>query len=314
MTQRRYLLDGMHPFLQLLFLASITLIASASFTLLGMYLVRPLFGVTAIDTLTQSAIDNPESIASNAAEVNALKFLQFMASFGTFIIPTLMFAFAKFPGGDFLRLNVRTPFLFAFLGILILVSSTPFIDFTYEVNQMLKFPSFMSGMEKQIQDAENASDQLTLLFLKTPRKADLGINLLVLAIIPAIGEELMFRGCIQQLMKEWTKKIHVAVWVSAAIFSFVHFEFYGFLPRLLLGALLGYLFVWSGSLWIPIIAHAFNNGAQVVLAYLHEHHIIQFDVTSDNPLPVYLTIVATILCAAFIYAFRKLESRKRFIY
>jgi len=306
----------MHPFFQLILLASISLVFSVAFTMLGMYLVRPLFGVTAIDTLTQAAMDNPNSIAGNANEVNALKFLQLMASIGTFLLPPILFGWMKFPQGDFLRLKVSTPFIFVILGILIITASAPFMDFVYSLNQAMRLPSFMSDLEQQIQKLEEQTDQFTQLFLRAPRPADLGINLIVMAIVPAIGEELMFRGCIQQVIREWTKNSHWAVWITAAIFSFIHFQFYGFVPRFLLGALLGYLFVWSGSLWITIIGHAFYNAAQIVLAYLQEHgYITNFDiVNSPNPWPSPVILIATVLCVALIYGYRLLVMKKRFIY
>jgi len=313
-NRRPYLMDNMHPMMQLLLLTMLCFLFLSAFFFLSMYLVRPFFGITTIDVVAQNAITNPDAVGMNANQVNALKFLQFMQTVGAFLIPALVFAKLKFPDGDFLRLNSKTTFIFVLLGILILVTSTLFIDFTYYLNQQLKLPSFFSGLEKNISDAENADDQLTLLFLKTPRPTDLWINLIVIAIITALGEELLFRGCIQQLLREWTKNIHWAIWLTAGIFSFIHFQFYGFVPRMLLGALLGYLFVWSGSLWVPIIAHAFNNGAQIVLSYLHEHGKIQYDITSDQLEPVAVTIIATVLCIGLLWLYRRMVIERRFIY
>jgi hypothetical protein len=314
MTQRRFLLDGMHPFVQLILLSSFVLISSVTFTLLAMYLVRPLFGVTALDTLTQAAITNPASLSANRNEVNALKFVQLMASLGTFLFPPLLFARIKFPGGDFLRMKVSTPMIFALLGVLVLFASAPLIDWIYRLNQSMELPAAMAELEKNIRESEEAAKKFTELFLQAPGLTDLLFNLLVIAIVPAIGEELMFRGAVQQVLKEWTKNIHVAIWVSAAIFSFVHFQFYGFVPRLMLGAVLGYVFAWSGSIWVPMIAHAVYNGTQVTLAYLYEHKYVQFDVTADTPLPVSITVAASIVGVVLLYTFRNLVNRRRFIY
>jgi hypothetical protein len=117
-------------------------------------------------------------------------------------------------------------------------------------------------------------------------------------------------------MKEWTKNSHWAVWITAAIFSFIHFQFYGFVPRFLLGALLGYLFVWSGSLLITIIGHAFYNAAQIVLVYLQEHgYIANFDIiNTSNPWPSSVILISTLLCVGLIYGYRQLVMKKRFIY
>jgi hypothetical protein len=91
-------------------------------------------------------------------------------------------------------------------------------------------------------------------------------------------------------------------------------DVYGFLPRFLLGVLLGYLFVWTGSLWVPIVAHAFNNGAQVLLVYLHEHGMIDYDIRDESQLPAYVVIIFSVLCIGFIYALRKLVLRRSFIW
>ena len=93
------------------------------------------------------------------------------------------------------------------------------------------------------------------------------VNILIIAVIPALGEELLFRGVIQQLFLKWNGKVHLSIWLTAFIFSAVHMQFLGFFPRLILGAVLGYMLVWSGSLWLPIIAHFTNNAFAVVVTY-----------------------------------------------
>ena len=102
-------------------------------------------------------------------------------------------------------------------------------------------------------------------------------NLVVIALIPAIGEELTFRGVLQQFLTKRCKNAHVAVWLSAFIFSFIHFQFYGFLPRMFLGLLLGYMFYYSGSLWTSILMHFVNNGVAVVVAFLDYKGLIDVD-------------------------------------
>jgi len=314
MMERRYLMDDLHPLLQLLLLGSMAVVSTLVFSWLGMYLVRPLFGITRIDEVLQGAIDHPAAVAMNANQINALKFLQFMGSVGAFFLPTIAFAKMKFPDGDFLKLNARSPVLYLILGVLIIFSASPFIDVSYFINQKLTLPSAFSDLEQWMKDSENSGQQLQLAFIQTPRPADLWINLIVMAMLPAIGEELMFRGCVQQVMREWTKNVHVAVWSAAFIFSFIHFEFYGFVPRMLLGGLLGYLFVWSGTLWVPIIAHALYNGIQIVLAYLHDHKMIQFDITAQQLLPVPEIILASFICIALLLLFKRMVDKHRFIY
>jgi membrane protease YdiL (CAAX protease family) len=115
---------------------------------------------------------------------------------------------------------------------------------------------------------EEEAAKLTETFLKMPTIGSFLFNIFMIALLPAIGEEFMFRGLLQRLLKEWLGNIHLAIFISAFLFSALHMQFYGFFPRMLLGIMFGYLFYWSGSLWVPICAHFINNGSAVIFSYL----------------------------------------------
>jgi membrane protease YdiL (CAAX protease family) len=128
-------------------------------------------------------------------------------------------------------------------------------------------PDFLAPLEAWMREAENAATALQERFLSGTSYLDLFVNIVVMAITPAICEELLFRGVIQNQLEKWFKNAHIAVWVAAIIFSAIHFQFYGFFPRMILGAALGYLLVYGKSLWLPIVAHALNNFMAVVVAW-----------------------------------------------
>lgn len=290
------------------------LIFSSVLTLLGMYLVRPLFGITTLDKVMQAAIEQPLMVAENANHINALKLVQLLASLGMFLIPALIFAYLKFPQGDYLYLSARPWWLFAVVGTLVLFTAVPAVGWLYELNKKLELPPSWATLQEAIDAAAHTNEQLTIAFLATPRPPDLLINLIVIALIPAIGEELLFRGCLFQLLLEWFRKGHVAVWLSAAVFSLVHGDVYAFLPRLVLGGLLAYLFLWTNNLWVPIIAHALYNGVQVLLAFLHDHGWLAYDVRSQEPFSWPAVAVSTALFAALLYALYRLVLERKFIY
>ena len=125
--------------------------------------------------------------------------------------------------------------------------------------------------------SEEQAAALTEAFLKMSTPGELIFNLFMIALIPAIGEELLFRGIVQNIFSRWLKNNHAAVWFTAILFSAMHMQFYGFIPRLMLGAMLGYLLVWSGNLWWPIIAHFVNNAAAVIFSYLFQNKFIDLD-------------------------------------
>ncbi|MDZ7777205.1 MAG: CPBP family intramembrane glutamic endopeptidase [Bacteroidales bacterium] len=105
----------------------------------------------------------------------------------------------------------------------------------------------------------------------------LAANLLLIAVIPAIGEELFFRGVLQKVFTDWFSNAHAGIIITSVLFSALHMQFFGFLPRFVLGVLFGYYFYWSRSLWLPIFAHFINNGAAVVVAFLAARGSVDVD-------------------------------------
>ncbi|MEM7382956.1 MAG: CPBP family intramembrane glutamic endopeptidase [Bacteroidota bacterium] len=139
-------------------------------------------------------------------------------------------------------------------------------DVCTQWNMALKLPAFLADFEQWAHQQEAEIQRLTALLATCYSTADFLKGLLVLALLPAVGEELLFRGMVQGLFRSITKNIHVAICLSAFIFSAVHLQFYGLVPRFLLGVLLGYLYAWTQDLAFPIAAHFFNN-AFVLLVY-----------------------------------------------
>ena len=184
------------------------------------------------------------------------------------------------------------------IGIVLMFSSLPLTNLLGERNEKVNFGEFLESFLKLLEDT--AAD-LTQRMLEVDTIGGLLFNLLVIALIPAIGEELTFRGVLQQAL---TKRcnVHVAVWLSAFIFSFIHFQFYGFLPRLFLGLVLGYLFYYSGSLWSTIIMHFVNNGTVVVVAFLNHKGITDVDIEHfGSTSNVFLLIASLIVTVGLIW-------------
>jgi uncharacterized protein len=146
------------------------------------------------------------------------------------------------------------------LGVFWLIVSMAFIQYSYQINKAIPLPNWMMANEDNVKKTME-----TLFSLKG--FAGAFVNTLLIGVMPAISEELLFRGVIQRQLGRLLNNDHAQVWITAAIFSAIHFQFQGFLPRMILGALLGYMLVWSRSLWVPVIVHGFNNGMQVIALY-----------------------------------------------
>ncbi|MBK8722812.1 MAG: CPBP family intramembrane metalloprotease [Saprospiraceae bacterium] len=142
---------------------------------------------------------------------------------------------------------------------------------------------------------EDSTNEIVINLLGTPDIGLLFLNLLVMAILPALGEELVFRGVVQPNLIKMVSNYHIAIWITAFIFSAIHMQFQGFLPRMVLGALLGYLSFWSKNLWFPIIAHFFNNAIQVVAFFIVKKNNLEIDLNNNFEFPIYILIISLIL-------------------
>lgn len=148
-----------------------------------------------------------------------------------------------------------------------IVSAMPAINLLVYINEQISLPAFLAPMEAWMQQMEENAAVLTERFLQVDNGWGLLFNLFVMALLPALGEELTFRGILLNGLNRH-QQLHLAIWVVAVLFSAMHMQFYGFIPRMLLGAYFGYLVVWSGSLWLPVLAHLTNNAMAVIGNYV----------------------------------------------
>ncbi|RUT78320.1 CPBP family intramembrane glutamic endopeptidase [Ancylomarina longa] len=208
------------------------------------------------------------NILSDAANISALKFYQAIYSTGMFIIPPFILAYLVHNNVfGFLFLNHKTPFLTFVVASVTIIVALPMINFLAEINSHLQLPDFLSGAESWMRTSEDQAKTITEKFLVMNSPLDLLLNLLLIAVIPALGEELLFRGVLQKIFTNMTNNIHWGIVITAFLFAALHMQFFGLLPRMAMGILFGYLLIWTKSLWVPIVAHLMNNGLAVLSAY-----------------------------------------------
>ena len=148
-----------------------------------------------------------------------------------------------------------------------MVAAIPLSDWLIYQNNLMRLPESLSSLEQWMRTAEEKAAYMTNLFLQMDSFSDYMINIGIIGLAAALGEELLMRGVLQPIFIKATKNSHVGIWITAFVFSFIHLQFYGFFARLFMGAILGYLFYFSKNLWIPIIVHFFNNAAAVSYVY-----------------------------------------------
>lgn len=221
-----------------------------------------------------------------------------------FIAPSVVAAriIAKSPG-KMLRLN-RAPSLRAVAGILItFLIVYPALNQIIYWNANIQFPAALEALGAQLKAMEESAQKVTSEMLSTGSLGGLFVNLLIVAILTAFGEELFFRGTLQTTAASGGSP-HTAIWVVALVFSAFHFQVYGFVPRLLLGAWFGYLLFWTKSIYVPVIAHAVNNGVVVVCTWMAGNELIPSDFEMLGvseygfPLPAFISSLATVV---FLY-------------
>lgn len=209
-----------------------------------------------------------EAAGVDVTSLNVERAVQFISSVITFIVGGVSVAYLIFenPKEELMMSSWGGGKNYLY-GIIALLALLPIVGVLNEWNQGISFPDALAPLEQWMREAEDAAAELQERFLSGTSYLDLIINIVIMAITPAICEELLFRGVLQNQLEKWFKNAHIAVWVAAIIFSAIHFQFYGFLPRMVLGAALGYLLVYGKSLWLPIVAHCVNNSLAVITAW-----------------------------------------------
>ena len=203
----------------------------------------------------------------NQSVINALKFIQLFSCLGLFILPPFFYGYLS-AENIFSNHKISRQVIILVVAIMILIN--PFVSFTFFLNQSIDIPKWLIFYD------QNAY-AITKAFLVMNSSVDLIVNLLVLAILPAIGEELVFRGFLQKKIINFSKKPYLSIFFTALLFSVVHMQFEGVLPRFILGSVLGLMFYFSSNIWIPIIAHFINNALIVILSYPALNNKISFD-------------------------------------
>ena len=242
---------------------------------------------------------------SPLSERNYVRTVNMISHFMTFSVPALILMLFLYRKNWYkeLQLHKVPNGQNVALGILLLLLAFPLAQWTFTLNQQLPLPDWVVSTEAATNDMISG-----LLVMNSP--LELAFNLLIIAVLPALGEEILFRGIIQPNLSKYLKNPIVGLWLTAIIFSAIHMQFQGFLPRMVLGALLGYLFYWTNNLWIPIIAHLVNNGIQVLIAF-QARELIQTTMENGPEQQIHWTIgLASLFLVLMIGSYMKSKLKR----
>lgn len=241
--------------------------------------------------------------------VGSLKWVQLLQTAAMFLLPPLCMAYlwSREPM-KWLKVSEFQSFKVSGAAILLMLVALPAINLLSYWNQQMTLPAFLEPLEAWMKAQEESAALLTEQFLNVTTFGGLVVNLLLMAVLPAVAEELTFRGVLQQLFEVKGERVpHMAIWCSAILFSAIHMQFYGFVPRMLMGALFGYMLAWTGSLWVPILMHMTNNAVAVILYFVAlraDWDMEKVDAIGTND-TLWLGVVSMVITIVGIYIFRR---------
>ncbi|WP_316799150.1 CPBP family intramembrane glutamic endopeptidase [Pedobacter frigidisoli] len=297
--------EEINPFLQLLLLLAYAVAGAVIFSLIAILIVLVIYGTGFISNLDLLLSGDP-------GYITGFKIIQILSSIGTFILPPIALAYTERKKPNHFYSFGKPQLLLLTIVVCTMVASMPFMEWVATSNQKMILPEFLKGVEKWMREKEDAAMKVTIQLITVRSNLDFVVNLIMIAVLPAIGEELMFRGGIQRSLSKAFKSPHVAIWLTAIIFSAIHVQFYGFVPRMLLGAGFGYLYYFSGNLWYAIVAHFLNNAYAVCAAFYMQKHNMPLD-KADEPIgfPWYGYLISAIITIALFKFFKDSAKRER---
>ncbi len=299
---RKGSLAPLNPFLQIIIVLCIVIASSIIITAIGVVAALPFTGLEALSALMQGG-----------SSIAFLKYLQVVQSFAVFIIPAALAAwlFSEKPAQWLWFKDAKTRWVL--IAMLTLLAVQPFVSWIGMWNAQISLPDYLAPLQDWMHQTEKSANQIIFQFLDTQHWPTILFNVFLIAVLPAIGEEMLFRGALQPLIQRMVKNHHLAIWITAFLFSAIHMQFLTFAPRFILGALLGYLLVYGGSIWYPVAAHFFNNLSSLIVFHYYRH--TQPDMNPFDPeaattaTPV--ALLSLIVAVGFIYLFRKWSDKNR---
>jgi membrane protease YdiL (CAAX protease family) len=291
---------NIHPGLQFLIFCGIALFTLIFCSLIGMGIVAGTYGLK-----TMTAIGTLDVTAPHF--VSALWIVQIIGT--TIPIFAVSVFFARVLTNDpkdYIKPSFRFPWLLLVVVFVLMFVSNPLIELLSNINQKMVLPHWLHWMR----DSEDSAQKVMEAMLKMNSIWDVIIDVLLVGLLTAIVEEFMFRGVIQTIFVRWTKNTHAAVWITAILFSAFHMEFFGFLPRLLLGVFFGYFVAWSDSIWTGVWAHFVNNATDVIVTYLYQHKIITGNPNEQHVFNYIGYAISFVLVIILMYAYKRITTVK----
>lgn len=296
--------DSLHAYVKrsplhgILLLLLLVFMGASVFSFIGFSIAELILGVPLLTD--PSLLDD----MTEPSMLPVLRMMQVLQALGMLIIPASIYLWVSSSWHEMETLFGRPNRQSVMLSMVFFMVAFPFVNYVANWNTNVEIPTIIG---EWMQGKETNASELTQLFLDMPNWGLLVFNLVMIAVLPAIGEELIFRGVVQRGLQKQFGNPHVAIWLAAALFSAIHLQFFGFVPRLLMGVSMGYLLFWSGNLWYPIIAHFTNNAVSVILAFGIQHGHIKPEIENAGLQNATVASFSLIFCLVLLYLFKQYE-------
>ena len=277
----------------------------------GLFLIATSIGVAVLSKMTGIELAQLQNSGNwdltNPKMVTFMRGMILLQFLFLFTIPALLFSYFSDPQPmRYLGLKAPSSSLYWVFGILLIIVAYPFVEYLGYMNQKIPVgadaETWMKGME------EEAARQIKFM-LKDRTPMELAKNLVFIALFAGVGEELFFRGILQRLFIRMARNPWIGIILTATIFSGIHFQFYGFFPRLFLGVLLGAIYWYSGSLWVSILAHFLYDAAVITLVYFNPQMLENTQETLIKGQDIVLLIGAMVSLAITFVILNQMQKR-----
>ena len=286
-----------NPLLKILFFLLIVGFTTVIFSLFGLFISSKIFGIP---------FDGASSIPALMQNIDAMILMQIVSAIGMFVVPVFVYAntFEK-NALSFLKLN-KAPTLKAILFTIAIFFMANFVlDLLVKLMYLIPFENFDSEWIKTMLQAETENENTLKKFLDFKSPMKFIAVFFMMAVLPALGEELTFRGVFMNLVEENSKNYIIAILISAFVFAVIHVQLHNFLAIFFMGMVLGYVYYLTKNLWVSIVAHLFNNGLIVVMSYLNNIGVLTFDFTEKDDMPLIVSIFGAILFFVVFHFYKK---------
>ena len=285
-----------HPVLNLLLLVGLMIGAFC----VGLFVIAIYAKLTLGGADAQAVMANPAGFRQSWDFTMVSQGLLLLIGFGG--AASALALLSGFRWADYFAPRRPVPLWAPLAAAVLIIVLLPVMSALVEWNAKAHFPAFLHDFEVWARASEDKAQALTKYLTQFTSPARFFIGVLVVAVVPAIAEELFFRGAIQRNLVQWFSP-HIGIWLAAALFSAIHFQFFGFFPRFVLGLVLGYLYQWSGNILVPMAGHFTQNGFQLLLLYLQQRRMLSadFDPENTNALPWSWVAISAVLSAGLLY-------------